>query len=165
MSQSTNSSIPENVVPALLQLQCEVEKVESTLLELRQKKQEVIQYQFNAGIEKLAKIANNINTIANSIESEIIKFQETAIEVNNLYQTIQTYPIFKALKEEKSIMLPWIPINIRQMNDPAIFVPNIIKNKSQFILMSKPVDIHKKEIMLQQIDSIDSPKRVLMSKG
>ncbi|MDF5707243.1 MAG: hypothetical protein PUP90_06060 [Nostoc sp. S4] len=161
MSQCTNSSIPENVIPALVQLQDEVAKVESTLLELRQKKQEIMQHQLSAGIHELATLANNINTLANRIENEIFKFQETAIEVNHLYQTMQNSPIFQVLQEEKSIMPPWIPINIWEMNDPAIFVPTIVRNKSQFILTAKAVEITKKEITSQQFESINSLERVL----
>ncbi|MCC5653331.1 hypothetical protein LC609_26770 [Nostoc sp. XA013] len=152
MSQCTNSSIPENVIPALMQLKSEVEKVENTLLELRQEKQEFMQRQLSASIQKIATIANNINTLANSIESEIFNFQATALEVNHLYHTIQTSPIFKALQDEKSIIPPWIPINIREMDHPAIFVPTVIRSKSQFVLTAKSVDIHKQEIASQQID-------------
>lgn len=147
MSQSSNSSIPENVLPALLQLKSEVEKIENTLLELRQEKQEFMQHQLSAGVDKIATIANNINTLANSIEREISNLQATAIEVNHLYHTIQSSPIFKALQEEKAIIPPWIPINIWEMDISDILVPTIIRNKSQFVLTAKPVDIHKKEII------------------
>ncbi|MBH8567024.1 hypothetical protein I8748_33580 [Nostoc sp. CENA67] len=155
MSRCTNSSIPENVIPALAKLQSEVEKVENSLLELRQKKQEIMQNQLSAGIQKLATLANNINTLSNSIESEILNFQATAIEVNRLYQTMQDSPIFKGLIEEKSIRLPRIPLNIWEIDDPAIFVPTVIRSKSQFILTAKSVDINKQEMMLQQVDSAD----------
>lgn len=156
MSQGTNSSIPENVIPAFIQLKSEVDKVENTLLELRQEKQEFMQRQLSAGIHKIAIIANNINTLANSIENEISNFKATALEVNHLYQTIQTSPIFKVLKDEKSIIPPWIPINIWEMDSSNIFVPTVVRSKSQFVLTAKSVDIHKKEIISQQIDSNNS---------
>ncbi|BBD63727.1 hypothetical protein NIES4072_26170 [Nostoc commune NIES-4072] len=153
MSQCTNLSIPENVIPALEQLQYEVEKVENTLLELRQKKQEVIQHQLSAGIHKLATIANNINVLANSIENEIFNFQVTAVEVNHLYQTIQNSPLFKLPNEEKSTIPHSMPINIWKIADSTIFIPTVIISKSQFILTAKSVDIHKKEIVSQKNDS------------
>lgn len=155
MSQSSNSSIPENVLPALLQLKSEVDKVENTLLELRQEKQEFMQHQLSVGVDKIATIANNINTLANTIESEISNLQATAIKVNYLYHSIHSSPIFKALQDEKSIIPPWIPINIWEIDRLDILVPTVIRTKSQFVLTAKSVDIHKKEITSQQIDIID----------
>jgi hypothetical protein len=40
MSPNTSSSIPQNIISALSELEDEVAKVEQALLELRQKKQE-----------------------------------------------------------------------------------------------------------------------------
>lgn len=139
MSHSTSLSIPENVKPALVQLEDEVTNLEKALLELRQKRHEVLQHQLSTGIHNLTTLANSINTIAYSLESEILKFKDTAIEVNYLYRTIQDSPGFKALEQDKSI----IPSNIWEINHAAVCVPTVIKSESQFILTVKNVDIHK----------------------
>lgn len=149
MSQSTNLSIPENVRPALVQLQDEVAKVENTLLELQQKKHEVLQHQLSVAIHKLATLADSINALANSIESEILKFKETAVEFNHLYHTLQDSPDFKALEGDKSKMPRWRPLNIWEINHSAVSVPTVIRRESQFVLTVKAIELHK-EIVPQQ---------------
>jgi hypothetical protein len=142
MSQSTSLLIPEDVNPALVKLQDEVAKFEKVLLELRQKKYEILQHQLSMGIHNLVTLANNINALSNNLESEIIRFKETAVEVNHLYQTIQKSPAFKALEQEKTIMERWRHINIWKMNHSAVSVPIVIKRESQFVLTVKVVDLH-----------------------
>lgn len=149
MSQSTSLSIPENVRPALVQLQDEVAKIEKALLELRQKKHEVLQHQLSTGIHKLATLANSINALANNLENEVLNFKGAAAEFNHLYHTLQDSPDFKALERDKSIMAGWSPINIWEMNHSTVCVPTVIRRESQFILTVKSVDLHK-EIVPQQ---------------
>ncbi len=154
MSQSASLSIPENVRPALVQLQDEVAKVEKALLELRQKKHEVLQHQLSAGIHKLATLANSINALANSLESEILNFLGTAVEVNHLYHTVQDFPGFKALEGDKSVMPRSKPLNIWEMNHLAVSVPTVIRCESQFILALKAVDLYKEIEPQQSLEQI-----------
>ncbi len=152
MSQSTSLSIPENVRSALVQLQEEVANLEKALLELRQKKHEVLQHQLSAGIHNLATLANSINALANSLESEIINFKQTAVEVNHFYHTVQDSPGFKALEGDKSIMPSSKPLNIWEMNHLAVSVPTVIRCESQFILTVKVVDLHKEIVPQQSVE-------------
>lgn len=142
MSTQTNTSIPQNVVSALSQLQDEVTKVEQALLELRRKKQEFLQYQLSNSLEKLSVQADKVNTLAISLESEILQFQETAVELDNIYQTIQSSPSFKKLENEK-LNLPIAKItNIWKINGLDFSVPTIVKQESQFLLTVKTIEIH-----------------------
>lgn len=152
MSQFTSLSIPENVRSALVQLQDEVEKVEKSLLELQQKKHEFLQHQLNAGVDNLARLANSINTLAYSIESEIIKFKESAFEVNQLYHAVQDSPGFKALGRDKAIMPRQRLLNIWEVNNLDISVPTVIRREYQFILTVKAVNIHQEIVPQQSVD-------------
>ena len=143
MSQSTSLSISENVSSTLVQLEDEVAKVEKALLELRQKKYEVLTHQLSVSIHKLATLANSINALANNIESEILNFKGAAAEFNHLYHTVQNYPDFKALEQDTSIIARSRPINIWEMNHSTVSVPTVIRRESQFILTVKSVHLHK----------------------
>lgn len=148
MSQSTSLSIPEDFQLAFVQLQDEVVKLEKVLLEIRQKKHEILQHQLNMGIHNLATLANSINTLANNLESEILRFKKTGVEVNYLYQTIQESPAFKAFEQEKTVTNCWRHINIWKMNHSAVSVPTVIRRESQFVLTVKIVNLHQ-EILPQ----------------
>lgn len=152
MSQSTSSSIPENVRSALVQLQDEVVKVEKFLLELQQKKRDFLQHQLDAGIDNLATLANSINTLAYSIESEILKFKEIAFEVNQLYHAVQDFPGFKALGRDESIMPRRRPLDIWKVNNLTVSVPTVIRREYQFILTVKAINLYKEIVPQQSVE-------------
>lgn len=152
MSQSTSLSISENVRSALVQLQDEVAKVEKALLEIQQKKHEVLQHQLSAGIHNLATLANSINALATSLEGKIIKFKEIALEVNQLYHAVQDFPGFKALERDKSIIPRRRPLNIWEVNHLAVSVPTVIRRESQFILTVKTVNLHEEVVPQQNVE-------------
>ncbi|MFH7029825.1 MAG: hypothetical protein ACHBN1_31800 [Heteroscytonema crispum UTEX LB 1556] len=147
MSPNTNSSIPQNIMSALSELEDEVAKVEQALLELRQKKQEALQYQLSTGIEDLETQANRINAIADSLESEILKFKETAVEVNYLYNSIHDSPALKTAEPDKSksksITSRSQLTNIWEMKNIGFSIPTVVKRESQFIITVKAIALHK----------------------
>ncbi|MEH2437113.1 MAG: hypothetical protein V7K25_23220 [Nostoc sp.] len=146
MSTQTNTSIPQNIVPALNQLQDEVTKVEQALLELRRKKQEFLQYQLSSSLENLSVQADKVNTLAISLETEILKFQETAVELDNIYQTIHSSPSLSKLGNE-ILNLPNAKItNIWKINRLDFSVPTIVKQESQFILTVKTININQQTV-------------------
>jgi len=153
MSQNTSASIPENLISALSQLHDELTMVEKTLLELRQKKQEVLQHKLSMGIEHLEIQANKINAIANSLESEILKFKETAVEVNHLYNTIQDSSSLKQFGQDKfkSITLSRQLTNIWEMKSMGFSIPTVIKSESQFIITVKAIDLCKENAPHQSL--------------
>lgn len=70
MSDFTSISIPENLKSDFFELQEELDKVEKALLDIQKKKQEVLQYEFSRGIQKLETLANKINSLTNSLEKK-----------------------------------------------------------------------------------------------
>lgn len=162
MSHNTNLSIPQNVMSALSELQHEVAKVEQALLELRQKKQEALQYQLSTSIENLETQANRINAIADSLESEIFKFKETAVEVNYLYNSIQDSPTLKSAEQDKSksksITSRLQLTNIWEMKNIGFSIPTVIKRESQFIITVKAIALHKEKENAPQENLEQAPK-------
>lgn len=140
MSHSTSISIPENVQPALFLLQEEVAKVEKALLDLQKKKHEVLQQKFSTGIENLGLLANKINALTSNLESEILNFKETAIEVNHIYHTIQDSPGLKLLEGDKSTITSWKPLNVLQIKNLALSLPVVTMREAQFFLTLKAVN-------------------------
>ncbi|HEY9801606.1 MAG TPA: hypothetical protein V6D25_14715 [Leptolyngbyaceae cyanobacterium] len=142
MSTQTSTSIPENVASAFNQLQDEVTKLEHALLELKEKKQEFLQYQLTTNMEKLSVQAEQVNTLAINLESEIIKFKETAVELNNIYQTINSSPKLPT-EDNKNLNLQSQKItNLWKIHKLDFSVPTIVKQESQFILTAKTIEIH-----------------------
>jgi hypothetical protein len=141
MSQSTSLSIPESVQPAFIQLQDELTKVEEALLELQQKKYEVLQHQLSAGIYNLTALASNINSLANSLEFEILKFKQTALEVNHLYDSAQSSLRFKALTGDQSIFPCFSALSVCEIKSATVPVPIVIRQDSQFILTIKAINV------------------------
>lgn len=142
MSTQTSKSIPENVASAFNQLQDEVSKLENALLELKEKKQEYLQYQLTTNMEKLSVQAEQVNNLAVNLESEILKFKETAVELNNIYQTINSSPKLPT-EENKNLNLQNQKItNLWKIHKLDFSVPTIVKQESQFILTAKTIEIH-----------------------
>ncbi|MBD2439006.1 hypothetical protein [Nostoc sp. FACHB-110] len=141
--------MPQNVMSALNQLQDEVAKVEQALLELKQKKQEVLQHQLSTGIESLSIQAHKVNDLANCLESEILNFKETAVEINNLYHNLQTSSNSQTVT------------NILDIKNLDFSIPTVITNQSQFILTAKTVNVHQQMNMkkLGLIDEISSSQK------
>lgn len=131
----------------LAQLQDEVvelAKYEKKVAELqKQQTQEILQGQVAQGIQQLASLADSINALAIQLETEMLKFKETAIETNQAYRAIQQPTDLTAIGMEQPRLHCWKPFSIWQVHYSA--VPAVVKERAKFVLTARIVDLFQAE--------------------
>lgn len=128
------------VQSAFIQIQNEVEQVEGVLLELQQKKHEVLQNQLNICSLNLATLATNINTLSNQLECELSNFKQYISEFEIIYHTIQsTLALTTQAPNQKSRDLFLIDSKVWKFLPINLSVPIVVQQESQFLLTAKSV--------------------------
>jgi DNA repair exonuclease SbcCD ATPase subunit len=129
------------------QLQTEVAKLEQNVNYLAEQKwqqeQEIIQCQVEQGVQQLEALAEHINTLANQLETQMLKFKEIALEVNRDYHLIQQPSDFKVMGWNESRPHYWKPLNIWEVHYSVI--PAVVRRGSKFVLTAKIVNLFKAE--------------------
>lgn len=131
----------------LAQLQDDVAALvlrEEKLAELqKQEVRQTLKGKVAQGIQQLNSLADIINTLATQLETEMLKFKQTAIETNCAYRAIQQPPDLKAMGMEQPNFHRWRPLSIWQVNYSS--VPTVVKERGRFVLTARIVDLFQAE--------------------
>lgn len=122
----------EEVVPtdaALTALQEDVVKLEKSIAQLKQQKQEALKQRVSEGMQHLEKRAERINALAELLEAEMLKFQEMAEEVNRDFCAKET-------AESQGITAK--PAPLCEVSDCA--VPTVVRRGFKFVLTARKVE-------------------------
>lgn len=147
---ATKAKKPEidSLHTAISQLQLEVvarKNYTESLADSKQKQEhEILQGKVEEGIHKLEVIKEQINYLATQLESEMVKFTEIAVEVNQDYHVIQQPLNLKVIPVNESRLHNCLPTNIWELHHLAT-IPTLVKRGSQFVMSAKNVDLFQSE--------------------
>ncbi|MBW4491724.1 MAG: hypothetical protein KME26_01155 [Oscillatoria princeps RMCB-10] len=122
----------EEVVPtdaALTALQEDVVKLEKSIAQLKQQKQEALKQRVSEGMQHLEERAERINALAEQLEAEMLKFQEMAEEVNRDFCDRET---------AESLVITAKPAPLCEVSDCA--VPAVVRRGFKFVLTARKVE-------------------------
>lgn len=138
-SSSTPSRALEREESLLIDLQDEIERLKEFLVEVkteaRHKKIANLKLQVENGIKELETEAKHINLLSDRLKKEIIKFNQTASTVNEVYRVLQQQIVSPQLANSKHNpkAIGWQ--NLCEVRD--LVLPIVIKRGSQFVLTLK----------------------------
>jgi hypothetical protein len=142
MTELNNLFPSKEIQSTFVQIQDEVEKVEGMLVELQQKKREVLHNQLNVCSFNLTTLATNINTLSNQLECELSNFKQYISEFEGIYHTIQSTPaLINQASNQKSRDLFLIDSKVWKFLPVNLSVPIVVQQESQFLLTAKSVDL------------------------